>query len=91
MTMVSNTDGKNRDSQTKIRRSMFRNEIRFRDLRFNMSSYWRKNRISTSREARAAKIDTRALKIRVSNPNIARSNMSLAKLRHEDDCSTIPS
>ena len=88
MTMASNTDGKSRDSQTRIRRSMFRSRARFGALRLRTNSCWRRTRISASREPRAASTDSSARKTRVSNPNIARSTITLAELRHADDVLT---
>jgi hypothetical protein len=69
--MASITDGNSRDSQTKIRRSMFRKRTRFRDLRLNTSNCWRRTRISASRAARASNAERRASRIRLSNANPA--------------------
>jgi len=61
---------------------------RFGALRLRTNSCWRKTRISASREPRAASTDSSARKTRVSNPNIARSSITLAELRHADDVLT---
>jgi hypothetical protein len=82
MTMASNSDGKSRDSQTRIRRSIFRSRACLGDLRLSTSSCWRRTRISASREAGTASNERSASKILVNNASIARCSITLAEVRH---------
>lgn len=84
--MASNTEGKSRYSQTRIRRSMLRKQTRFRIfLRLSATSCWRRTRISASREARASNPERSASRIRLSNASIARCSNTLAARRHADE------
>jgi hypothetical protein len=70
-------DGNSRDSQTKIRPSMFRKRTRLRDLRLNTSNCWRRTRISASRAGRAeSDLATRTSRVAVTHS---------PALRHADD------
>src|SRR5262249_41682152 len=88
MTMASNTEGNRWYNQTKNNRSMFRKRTRFRDLRLNTSSCWRRTRISASRAPAPSNTERRASKTRVTNANIARCSNTLAVDRHADDVLT---
>src|SRR5215469_6490044 len=82
-TMASNSVGKSRHSQTRIKRSIFRNLIRFGALLLSTRSCWRRTRISASREAGTSSNQRSASTIRVSKRSIARTQEESDQNRSE--------